>query len=186
MMRPMLPTITNPACAIVRRGAAPAAWQVFIAGFAGAAIMTVALLGLWFAGLVPSRDAGSAIADPASVAALNQRLAKIESSIAKLPASDQGTSERLSAADNAMKSLGIALTAINKRSDEVAANAAEARARADASEKVLTTCATACRISRRIPRPACLPPMSIPCKNASPRLSKSSKTRRPTAARGWR
>ncbi len=117
---------------------APSAWQIFIAGFAGAAIMTVALLGLWFAGLVPSRDASSTIADPASVAALNQRLAKIESSIAKLPASDQGTSERLSAADNALKSLGIALTAINKRSDEVAANAAEARARADASEKALT------------------------------------------------
>jgi len=117
--------------------AAAAAWQIFIAGFAGAAVMTVALLGLWLAGLVPSRDAGPAIADPAAVAALKQRLEKIESSIAKLPASDQGTSERLSAADNALKSLGIALTAINKRSDEVAANAAEARARADASDKAL-------------------------------------------------
>jgi hypothetical protein len=116
----------------------PAAWQIFIAGFSGAAIMTAALLGLWFGGLVPSRDAGPSIADPASVAALNQRLTKIESSIAKLPASDQGMSERLSAADNALKSLGIALAAINKRSDEVAANAAEARAHADASEKVLT------------------------------------------------
>src|SRR5579872_5734635 len=30
--------------------AAPAIWQIFIAGFAGAAIMTAALLGLWFAG----------------------------------------------------------------------------------------------------------------------------------------
>ncbi len=117
---------------------APAAWQIFIAGFSGAAIMTAALLGLWFAGLVPSRDDGSATADPASVAALNQRLAKIELSIAKLPVSDQGTSERLSAADNALKSLGIALAAINKRNDEVAANAAETRARADASEKALT------------------------------------------------
>ena len=117
---------------------APAAWQIFTAGFAGAMIMTGALLALWFAGLVPSRDAGPAIADAAMVSALNQRLAKLESSIAKLPASDQGTSERLSAADNALKSLGIALTAINKRSDEVAANAAEARARADASEKAVT------------------------------------------------
>ena len=113
----------------------PSIWQTFIAGFAGAAIMTVAL---WFAGLVPARDAGSSIADPASVAAVNQRLAKIEASIAKLPGSDQGVSERLSAADNALKSLGIALAAINKRSDEVAANATEARARADASEKALT------------------------------------------------
>jgi hypothetical protein len=114
-------------------------WQILTAGFAGAAIMTSALFALWFAGLVPSRDAGTTtIADPAAVAAFNQRLAKIESSIAKLPAGDQGTSERLSAADNALKSLGIALTAINKRSDEVAANAAEVRARADASEKALT------------------------------------------------
>jgi hypothetical protein len=124
-----------------RRGStrtAPAVWQIFIAGLTGAAITTAALLGVWFSGLVPSRDADPSIADPASVAALNQRLAKIESSIAKLPAGDQGTSERLSAADNALKSLGIALTAINKRSDEVAANAAEARARADASEKALT------------------------------------------------
>jgi hypothetical protein len=126
--------------AAMRNGSmkAPTAWQVFAAGFAGAAVMTIALVGLWIAGLVPSRDAGSSPADPASVTALNQRLAKIESSIAKLPASDQGTSERLSAADNALKSLGIALTAINKRSDEVAANAAEARTRADASEKALT------------------------------------------------
>jgi hypothetical protein len=116
----------------------PAIWQMFIAGFTGAVIMTVVLLGLWFAGMVPSRDADTAIADPASVAALNQRLAKIESSVANRPASDQGMSERLSAADNALKSLGIALTAINKRSDEVAANAAEARARADAADKALT------------------------------------------------
>ena len=117
---------------------APANWQIFIAGFAGAAIMTAALLGVWLAGLVPARDVGTTIADPASLAAVNQRLSKIESSIAKLPASDQGVSERLSAADNALKSLGIALAAINKRSDEVAANAAEARTRADASEKALT------------------------------------------------
>jgi hypothetical protein len=116
----------------------PMVWQIFIAGFAGSAIMTVALLGLWFAGLVPSRDAGATIADQASVATLNQRLAKVESSIANLTASDQGMSERLSAADNALKSLGIALAAINKRSDEVATSAAEARARADASEKALT------------------------------------------------
>jgi len=117
---------------------APPAWQIFIAGFAGAAIMTAALLALWFAGLVPARDAGTSIAEPASVAAVNQRLAKIEASIARLSGSDQGVTERLSAADNALKSLGIALAAINKRSDEVAANAAEARARADASEKALT------------------------------------------------
>jgi hypothetical protein len=120
------------------RWAGPAAWQIFAAGFAGAAIMMVALLALWFGGLVPSRDAELVSADLPSIAALNGRIAKIESSIAKPPASDSSISERLSAAENAMKSLGIALTALNKRSDEVAANATEARARADASEKALT------------------------------------------------
>ena len=100
--------------------------------------MTVALLALWFGGLVPSRDAGSVNADLPSIAALNGRIAKIESSIAKLPMSDSSISERLSAADNTMKSLGIALTALNKRSDEVAAGATETRARAEASEKALT------------------------------------------------
>ncbi len=57
---------------------------------------------------------------------------------AKLPANDPSVSERLSAADNAMKSLGIVLTALNKRNDEVAAGAADARARADAAEKAVT------------------------------------------------
>ena len=76
--------------------------------------------------------------DPAATAALNDRLAKIEAAAARPQASDQGMSERLSAADNAMKSLGIALTAINKRHDETAARAAEARARADAAEKAVT------------------------------------------------
>jgi len=118
--------------------AGPATWQIFAAGFTGAAIMTVALLALWFGGLVPSRDAGPVSADSPSIAALNGRIARIESSITKLPASDSSIPERLFAADNAMKSLGIALTALNKRSDEVAASATEARARADASEKALT------------------------------------------------
>jgi hypothetical protein len=133
-------TADSPAPAGGIRAARPttATWQIFAAGLAGAAIMTAALVALWFADLVPSRDAGPITAEPASVAALNQRMAKIEASVAKLPTSDTGTSERLSAADNAMKSLGIALTALNKRSDEVAANAADARARADASEKALT------------------------------------------------
>ena len=37
-----------------------------------------------------------------------------------------------------MKSLGIALTALNKRNDEVAASVADARTRADAAEKTVT------------------------------------------------
>jgi hypothetical protein len=105
--------------------------QIIFAGFGGAAILAVVFLGVWLAGLVPARYAGPADAGSASVAALNDRLAKIESSVARAPAGDPGVSERLSAADNAVKSLGIALTALNKRNDEVAA-------RAEATDKAIT------------------------------------------------
>ena len=108
-----------------------AARQMFLAGLGGAVIVALMLFGVWLAGLVPVRYAGPVDAGAASVAALSERLTKIESSIARIPATDPGVSERLSAADNAVKSLGIALTALNKRSDEVAA-------RADAAEKAIT------------------------------------------------
>ena len=125
------PAAENPAS----NGAKPWNWaaarQMFFAGLGGAAIVALVFLGVWLAGLVPARHASPADAASASVAALNERLAKIESSIAKAPASDPGVSERLSAADNAVKSLGIALTALNKRSDEVAA-------RADTADKAIT------------------------------------------------
>ncbi|HEY6027290.1 MAG TPA: hypothetical protein VIV09_10380, partial [Pseudolabrys sp.] len=115
----------------------PAAWQVLFAGFLGAAIMTAVLLAVWAAGLVPSRDAGPLGAEPASIAALNERMGRIETSVSR-PANDPATSERLSAVDNALKSLGIALTALNKRSDEVASISAEARSRADAATNAMT------------------------------------------------
>ena len=125
------PTAENP----VSNGAKPWNWavarQMFFAGLGGAAIVALVFLGVWLAGLVPARYASPVDSGSASVAALNERLAKIESSIAKAPASDPGVSERLSAADNAVKSLGIALTALNKRSDEVAA-------RADTADKAIT------------------------------------------------
>src|SRR5262245_36440534 len=108
-----------------------AARQMFFAGLGGAVIVALVLFGVWLAGLVPARYAGPVDAASASVAALSERLAKIESSIARIPATDPGVSERLSAADNAVKSLGIALTALNKRSDEVAA-------RADGANKAIT------------------------------------------------
>jgi hypothetical protein len=116
----------------------PAIWLMFLSGLTGAAVMTAALSLLWLAGLVPSREAAPASAESASIGALNERVAKIESSIAKLPVSgNAGMAERLQAADNAMKSLGIAIAALNKRTDEIVANVADARARADATEKAI-------------------------------------------------
>lgn len=100
-----------------------AAGQMFLAGLGGATIVALAFFGFWLFGLVPARHAGPAGA-AASVAAFGERLAKIESN-------DRSISERLSAADNAMKALGIALTALDKRS-------AESAARADGADKAVT------------------------------------------------
>jgi len=117
---------------------APASRHVVGAGFAGAAIMTLVLVAIWFAGLVPARDVAPASVDSPAMAALNDRIGKIESSLAKLPASDATTGERLAAVDNAVKSVGAAGAALSKRSDETATIAAEARARADSAEKAVT------------------------------------------------
>jgi hypothetical protein len=105
-------------------------------GIFGAALTAIALGALWFSGAVPVRSV--APADSQAIDAVTQRITRIEGMLAKLPANDPGVAERLSAADNAMKSLGVALAALNKRNDEVAANAADARARADAAEKAMT------------------------------------------------
>jgi hypothetical protein len=115
-----------------------ALWQMLASGCAGAAIMTGALLVLWFGGFLPVRNGETARMDSTATAALNDRLARIEAAAARPQAPDPSVSERLSAADNAMKSLGIALTALTRRHDETAAGAAEARARADAAEKAVT------------------------------------------------
>ena len=120
-----------------RQGGA-ALWQMLAAGGAGAAIMTGVFLSLWFSGFLPVYNGETVRVDSAATAALNDRIARIEAAAARPQASDPSVSERLSAADSAMKSLGIALTALTKRHDETAAGAAEARARADAAEKAVT------------------------------------------------
>jgi hypothetical protein len=76
--------------------------------------------------------------DTQAVDALRQRLAKIEHDIANLPPGDATIADRLSAADSAMKSLGIALAALNRRNDDAAANAKDASARAAAAEKAVS------------------------------------------------
>ncbi len=125
------------------------------AGFAGALVISLILAGLWYAGIVTLRDGGSnaqvtalekqiqelqnrPVPQPGNTDALQARLAKMEDTLKKLPAGDNGLSERVSAADNAMKSLGVALTALNHRNEEIAGKAAEAQQRADAAEKVVS------------------------------------------------
>lgn len=76
--------------------------------------------------------------DTQTVDALRQRLGKIEHDIANLPPGDATVADRLTAADSAMKSLGIALAALNKRNDDAAANAKDASERAAAAEKAVS------------------------------------------------
>ncbi|MCW5693621.1 MAG: hypothetical protein KIT48_14780 [Pseudolabrys sp.] len=128
-------------------------------GLIGAAAMAAIGAAIWYAGLLPST--GSAPADPRVAAletqvkqlqsrpaptansaandTLTARIAKLEDELSKRPASapadDKALGERVAANDNAMKSLGVTLTALNRRYDELAASNKEAQARAEAAEK---------------------------------------------------
>ncbi len=138
------PAPAAPAATAEPRPGGPFGMATLAAGVAGAAAMMLVLFALWLTGLLPARTVaatdtgGQAAADTKAIDALTQRVSKIEEAIKKLPASDPGIAERLTAADNAMKSLGIALAALNRRSDEIAANASQARERADAAAKAVT------------------------------------------------
>jgi len=109
---------------------------VLTGGIFGAALTAIALGVLWFSGVIPVRSV--APSDSQAIDTITQRVTKIEGMLAKLQTNDPSIAGRFSAADNEMKSLGAALTALNKRNDEVAANAADARARADAAERAMT------------------------------------------------
>jgi len=84
-----------------------------------------------------NRPLATPAVDKKTFDALNTRVATLEASLAKLPKSDAGMAERLTAAENAMKSFELALTTLGKRGDDVAANAAQARAQAEAAEKAV-------------------------------------------------
>ncbi len=118
------------------------------------------LAAVWYLGLLPaasinSNDQSAQIAalqkqvdelqkppgasvDNQAVDALRQSVRKLETDIAKLPPGDATVAARLTAADNAMKSLGVALAALNKRSDDIAAKAAQAQEHAAAADKAVT------------------------------------------------
>jgi hypothetical protein len=113
------------------------------AGAAGAAAVMLVAAALWFSGLLPLRYAAStdtatqALADGKAIDALTQRVGKIEETMNQLPAGDTVVAQRLTAADSGMKSLGVALAALNHRTDDAIANAAQARERADAAAKTV-------------------------------------------------
>jgi hypothetical protein len=115
-----------------------------LAGAAGAATVLLILLTLWLSGLVPLRyaasiDTTSQVAmDTTAIDALTQRVSKIEESIKKPPISDAAVAARLTAAESATKSLGVTLAELNRRGDDIAATANQARERADAAQKAVT------------------------------------------------
>ena len=142
-------------------GSAPR-WKIShaMAGIAGGALVVVFLFGLWLSGMVPIRYAGATAMrarvsllemqlqdlsnrpapalDTKSLDPLKDRLDKIELALAKIPAADPAIGERLGAIENGMKALGIALTALNHRAEEVAGTIAAAQERATRAEKTAT------------------------------------------------
>jgi len=134
------------------------------AGVVGGLLVALVLFVLWLTGLVPIRYAGST-AMRARVAVLEmqvqelanrpaagarareelaQRLDKVEQTLAqppKPPAPDPALEQRLAAAENALKSVGVALAALGNRIDAGAA-------RIDAAEKAAADAAAAAKAER--------------------------------------
>ena len=103
--------------------------------------------------------------------ALGQRVGSSKPTIAKLPAGDAGVADRLAAADNAMKSLGVALAALSHRTDDTAANAGRAQARRCRGKSGGRTARGDEGRCHECHRPESRRPKSKRCKSASPRWS---------------
>jgi hypothetical protein len=132
-------------------------------GVIGAVIVAALAAGLWYGGYMPSspiqpNDLPARIAAlekqvdalqnrplpkldtsalDKSVGALSQRVSKVESELSNLPPSDKAAAQRLTGLDSTVQSLSIAVSAINKRGDDIAAAAKQAQQSAAAAEKVL-------------------------------------------------
>lgn len=109
---------------------------VFIAGVSGAAATLLILAVLWFSGVLPQTPAQSSPNEPA-IDALRQRVSALETEIKTSPSGDAGLSGRLATAENALKSLGVALAALGHRGDDIAASAGQARQNADAAMRAV-------------------------------------------------
>ncbi|HEX5507883.1 MAG TPA: hypothetical protein VFX37_05200, partial [Pseudolabrys sp.] len=114
------------------------AWAMLASGFAGGAVVAAVLVALWFADALPVRTSPAAGlnarvtqleaqlhklsaapdgSNDKAVGDLSQRIGKIESALAKQPAENPTMDARLTAVENSLKSLGVALTALTHRSD---------------------------------------------------------------------
>jgi hypothetical protein len=112
----------------------------FASVVAGALLVAVIAVGLWFAGYVPAREPvpSPQPSNNAAVTEISARLKKIESSIqaqqpVQTPQPDPALASRLAAAEATTKSLGDSLAALNHRVDDVAVAAQNALAHATAA-----------------------------------------------------
>lgn len=138
-------------------------WPYAAAGLAGGLLVCVVLFAMWLTGLVPIRYAGTTAmrarvsvlemqmhdlhnrpaplgADSKALDDLSQRLGKLETALTQVKpgAADPALLARLEAVENALKALGVTLTALNRRVDEAITSAADAGKRADAAAKAAT------------------------------------------------
>lgn len=135
------------------------------AGLAGGLIVSLVLFALWLTGMVPIRYAGTTamrarvsvlemkvndlsnrpVVRNDALEALARRVTEQEKTLASLkaapghdPAQDPVLAQRLDAAENAMKSVGVALAALSTRVDNTAARADSAEKAAAAAAKDAT------------------------------------------------
>jgi hypothetical protein len=129
------------------------------AGAAGGVVVAAIMAALWYGGAGSAEDSDTSasasaqiaslrqqvqtlqnrpapVPDNRSIDALTQRLGRMEDMLTNLPKSDPSVGERLTAAENAIKALGGALTALNQRSDNAPATVAPAQL--DALQQRLT------------------------------------------------
>jgi hypothetical protein len=108
-----------------------------LAGIVGAVVGAVVVAGLgaglWFAGVVPSREAAPA-PGTAAMGAISAQLNQIQAALAARPAPTDGAlNARVAALDAQIKALGDQLAAVNRRLDGIAVAAQSAREHADAA-----------------------------------------------------
>jgi len=135
------------------------AWSHLVAGSIGGGIVGTIVFLLWFAGPVPVgsgdgtamrdrltlletqlRDLQNRQAPPGVVDAKGndetiRRIAQLEQTMSRTVSLESSLPGRIDAIENSLKALGVALAALNQRSDEAAAAAADAARRADAAVK---------------------------------------------------
>ena len=115
-----------------------------LGGVVGAAVVALVLGGLWLSGVLPGGESTSSAPQAqvpdkvtAQITALEKQVSDLQQRPSSAPAADPALLKRVADAENAMKSLGVALTALNRRGDEIAAKVAQADSQAVAAEKTV-------------------------------------------------